>query len=123
VTSTTVSYDYLVYAVGAETQTFNIPGVKEHACFMKELQDAERVCFSYTKLVRHPKCGLPFRCNGNSWIVSPHDSSCSPCLLHSGLETAAFPGQEPAEIDRLLHMVVVGGGPTGIELRWAVCHP
>jgi NADH:ubiquinone reductase (non-electrogenic) len=31
------------------------------------------------------------------------------------IETAAFPNQDPAEIDRLLHMVVVGGGPTGIE--------
>jgi NADH:ubiquinone reductase (non-electrogenic) len=40
--STTIDYDYLVYAVGAETQTFNIPGVKEHACFMKELHDAEK---------------------------------------------------------------------------------
>ena len=25
--STTIPYDYLVYAVGAEIQTFNIPGV------------------------------------------------------------------------------------------------
>jgi NADH dehydrogenase FAD-containing subunit len=33
------------------------------------------------------------------------------------VETAAFPGQSDKEIDRLLHMVVVGGGPTGIELR------
>ncbi|KAI9311126.1 hypothetical protein BX666DRAFT_1868627 [Dichotomocladium elegans] len=31
------------------------------------------------------------------------------------IETAAFPGQSTEEIDRLLHMVVVGGGPTGIE--------
>ncbi|KAI8889861.1 FAD/NAD(P)-binding domain-containing protein [Backusella circina FSU 941] len=31
------------------------------------------------------------------------------------IETAAFPGQTPEEIDRLLHMIVVGGGPTGIE--------
>ena len=31
------------------------------------------------------------------------------------IETAAFPGQTPEEIDRLLHMVVVGGGPTGVE--------
>ena len=43
VSSTTIPFDYLVYAVGAETQTFGIPGVKEHACFMKEIQDAERV--------------------------------------------------------------------------------
>ena len=48
--STTIPYDYLVYAVGAEVQTFNIPGVKEHACFMKELTDAERVRISRTSL-------------------------------------------------------------------------
>jgi len=60
---------------------------------------------------------LSFRCNGNLWTVSPNTITCSVCLFRSGLETAAFPGQEPAEIDRLLHMVVVGGGPTGVELR------
>ena len=48
VSSTTIPFDYLIYAVGAETQTFGIPGVKEHACFMKEIQDAEKVCFSLT---------------------------------------------------------------------------
>ncbi|KAJ3018991.1 NADH:ubiquinone oxidoreductase [Thoreauomyces humboldtii] len=31
------------------------------------------------------------------------------------LETAAFAGQTESEIERLLHMVVVGGGPTGVE--------
>jgi len=80
--STTIPYDYLVYAVGAEVQTFNIPGVKEHACFMKELADAERLQREFMDCV----------------------------------ETAAFPGQHSEEIDRLLHMVVVGGGPTGVEL-------
>lgn len=43
VTERTIPYDYLVVAVGAEVQTFNIEGVKEHACFMKELHDAEVV--------------------------------------------------------------------------------
>lgn len=43
VSTTTIPYDHLIYAVGAETQTFGIPGVKEHACFMKELHDAEKV--------------------------------------------------------------------------------
>ncbi|EPQ51528.1 FAD/NAD P-binding domain-containing protein [Gloeophyllum trabeum ATCC 11539] len=80
--STTIPYDYLVYAVGAETQTFNIPGVAEHACFMKELHDAEKFQTRFMDCV----------------------------------ESAAFPGQSPEEIDRLLHMVVVGGGPTGVEL-------
>ena len=30
-------------------------------------------------------------------------------------ETATFKDQEPEEVKRLLHMVVVGGGPTGVE--------
>ncbi|PSR76382.1 hypothetical protein PHLCEN_2v8478 [Hermanssonia centrifuga] len=77
-----MKYDYLVYAVGAETQTFNIPGVREHSCFMKELDDAEKMQRRFID-----------------------------CL-----ESAAFPGQSKEEIDRLLHMVVVGGGPTGVEL-------
>ena len=34
-----------------------------------------------------------------------------------GVESAGFPGQSSEEIDRLLHMIVVGGGPTGVELR------
>ncbi|CAN8096692.1 unnamed protein product [Discula destructiva] len=31
------------------------------------------------------------------------------------VESAAFKDQDPEEINRLLHMVVVGGGPTGVE--------
>ncbi|KAJ3004181.1 hypothetical protein NUW54_g4938 [Trametes sanguinea] len=84
VSTTTIPYDYLVFAVGAEVQTFNIPGVREHACFMKELEDAEKMQRRFLD-----------------------------CL-----ESAAFPGQTVDEVKRLLHMVVVGGGPTGVELRW-----
>ncbi|EPS94333.1 FAD/NAD-binding domain-containing protein [Fomitopsis schrenkii] len=82
VSTTTVNYDYLVFAVGAEVQTFNIPGVQENGCFMKELEDAEHMQRRFMDCV----------------------------------ETAAFPGQTPEEISRLLHMVVVGGGPTGVEV-------
>ena len=39
----TISYDYLVYGVGAENQTFGIKGVKEYGCFLKELKDADRI--------------------------------------------------------------------------------
>lgn len=31
------------------------------------------------------------------------------------VETAIFKDQTPDEVKRLLHMVVVGGGPTGVE--------
>ncbi|TDL20534.1 NDE2, mitochondrial external NADH dehydrogenase [Rickenella mellea] len=82
ISKTTIPYDYLVYAVGAENQTFGIPGVREYGCFMKELHDAE------TLQRRFMDC----------------------------VETAAFPGQSEEEIDRLLHVIVVGGGPTGVEL-------
>lgn len=39
----TISYDYLVYGVGAENQTFGIKGVKEYGCFLKELKDADKI--------------------------------------------------------------------------------
>ena len=39
----TLKYDKLVVAVGCDVNTFNIPGVKEHSYFMKELGDARRV--------------------------------------------------------------------------------
>jgi NADH:ubiquinone reductase (non-electrogenic) len=32
-----------------------------------------------------------------------------------GIESATFAGQPEEEVERLLHMVVVGGGPTGVE--------
>ena len=101
VSSTTIPYDYLVYAVGAEVQTFNIPGVKEHACFMKELYDAEKMQREFMD------------CTILNFIIA---RILFTEIQYSGLETAAFPGQFPEEIDRLLHMVVVGGGPTGVEL-------
>ncbi|RKP36837.1 pyridine nucleotide-disulfide oxidoreductase-domain-containing protein [Dimargaris cristalligena] len=81
VNKSTLKYDYLVVAVGAENNTFGIKGVTEHACFLKEIWDARKI---RTRLM-----------------------DC--------IESAAFPGQPEEEVKRLLHMVVVGGGPTGVE--------
>ncbi|KDQ54807.1 hypothetical protein JAAARDRAFT_181438 [Jaapia argillacea MUCL 33604] len=39
----TLSYDKLVIAVGAYSQTFGIPGVKEHGYFLKDVKDARRI--------------------------------------------------------------------------------
>lgn len=39
----TVSYDKLVIAVGAYSQTFGIPGVREHAHFLRDVSDARRI--------------------------------------------------------------------------------
>ncbi|MBX7223589.1 MAG: FAD-dependent oxidoreductase [Blastocatellia bacterium] len=80
-TEFTLDFDKLVIAVGAENNTFNIPGVRENALFLKELTDARNI---------------------RERIVS--------CL-----ERASVPDIAPAEREKLLHFVVVGGGPTGIE--------
>jgi NADH:ubiquinone reductase (non-electrogenic) len=76
----TVSYDKLVIAVGAESNTFGVPGVKEHACFLKDISDARRI---RQRLLRN-------------------------------LELASQPNVSDEERNRLLHFVVVGGGPTGV---------
>ncbi|EON64010.1 NADH dehydrogenase [Coniosporium apollinis CBS 100218] len=81
VTSTEVPFDMLVVGVGAENATFGIPGVREHALFLKEVNDAQ--------------------------AIRKRIMDCC--------ETATFKNQDPEEIKRLLHMVVVGGGPTGVE--------
>eukprot|EP00751_Fragilariopsis_kerguelensis_P012459 CAMPEP_0170762628 /NCGR_PEP_ID=MMETSP0733-20121128/2878_1 /TAXON_ID=186038 /ORGANISM="Fragilariopsis kerguelensis, Strain L26-C5" /LENGTH=627 /DNA_ID=CAMNT_0011102835 /DNA_START=1 /DNA_END=1884 /DNA_ORIENTATION=- len=38
-----LDYDKLVVAIGATSNTFNTPGVKEHALFLKELNDASKL--------------------------------------------------------------------------------
>lgn len=77
-----VPYDVLVVAVGIVNDTFGIPGVREHALFLKELSDARRI---------------------RERVVSL-------------LERASLPGLAEEERRRLLHVAVVGGGPTGVEL-------
>jgi NADH:ubiquinone reductase (non-electrogenic) len=77
----TLPYDYLVIAVGAVSNTFNIPGVEDYAIFLKELGDARRI---RNTIIRN-------------------------------LEQASTPGLPVEERMRLLHFVVVGGGPTGVE--------
>lgn len=74
-------YDHLVLAHGARPNTFNIPGVEEHAFFLREISEAR---------------GIRRR-------------------LVQNLMTAKLPTTDPVEKARLLHVVVVGGGPTGVE--------
>ena len=38
-----IDYDKLVISVGAYAQTFGVPGVKEHATFLKTVADARRI--------------------------------------------------------------------------------
>jgi len=77
----TLPYDRLIIAAGATSHTFGVPGVREHAHFLKELADARAI-----------------------------RSSIIECF-----ERAAQPGLASPTRRRLLHFVVVGGGPTGVE--------
>ncbi|KAL7556189.1 hypothetical protein ACA910_015307 [Epithemia clementina (nom. ined.)] len=38
-----VNYDRLIVTVGAQTNTFGIPGVREHCNFLKQVEDARRI--------------------------------------------------------------------------------
>ncbi|XP_074272136.1 external alternative NAD(P)H-ubiquinone oxidoreductase B2, mitochondrial [Silene latifolia] len=76
-----VEYDYLVIAMGAQSNTFNIPGVEENAHFLKEVEDALKIRRSITD-----------------------------CFEKAALST--FTDEERKKI---LHFVIVGGGPTGVE--------
>ncbi|CAF3889095.1 unnamed protein product [Rotaria magnacalcarata] len=76
-----MKYDILVVSVGSENNTFNTPGIEEHAHFLKEVLDARRIRSA----------------------------------ISDAFESAMTPTQTPAKRKRLLHFVVVGGGPTGVE--------
>ncbi|KAL3645425.1 External alternative NAD(P)H-ubiquinone oxidoreductase B4, mitochondrial [Castilleja foliolosa] len=76
-----VDYDYLVIGMGARSNTFNTPGVVEHAHFLKEIEDAQKI---------------------RRTVID--------CF-----ERASLPSISEEERKRILHFVVVGGGPTGVE--------
>ena len=77
-----IRYDILIIAPGCIPNTFNTPGVAEHALFMKNVSDA--------MAVRK--------------------------LLFDLLEKSSLPHMPESRINDLLHVAIVGGGPTGIEL-------
>lgn len=76
-----IRYDYLVTAVGAEPNTFGIPGVKEHGLFLKEIPDSLQIRKRFI----------------------------------ANIEKANLLAKGDPERKRLLTIVVVGGGPTGVE--------
>lgn len=82
-----VPYDALAIAVGSVSNTFGVPGVAEHATFLKELSDA--------RLLRQR-------------------------IIHC-FERANLPGTSAEQRSQLLHFVVCGGGPTGVEFAGELC--
>jgi len=90
----TLEYDHLVCAVGAVPATFNIPGVREHARFMKEVEDGVAV----------------------QRAILRNLEAASALLAAAAPAGAPPPPAVEAEVARLLSWVVIGGGPTGVEL-------
>lgn len=76
-----IKYDALVLACGSRPLTFGLPGVEEHAFFLKEVHHARAI---RNKILEN-------------------------------FEAATQPGVSVDEKKQLLHFVVVGGGPTGVE--------
>jgi len=87
-----IPFDKLVVAVGFQPNDFNTKGVKQHALFMKETMDA-------TKFKDHILEKLE---EASYWHALDSDLQVSP--------------EEEKKIKSLLTFVVVGGGPTGVEL-------
>ncbi|CAE7906545.1 unnamed protein product [Symbiodinium microadriaticum] len=85
-------YDKLVVGVGFQPNDFNIPGVKEHALFMKETADATRF---------------------KDHVLEKLEEASYHHALDNDLSVS---DEERARIQDLLTFVVVGGGPTGVEL-------
>ena len=46
---------------------------------------------------------------------SPHPSNSPPTPPPTCRNAANIPGRSPLERDRLLHVLIIGGGPTGVE--------
>ncbi|KAI2626622.1 FAD/NAD(P)-binding domain-containing protein [Hypoxylon sp. NC1633] len=59
--------------------------------------------------------GIPGVREHSCFLKEIRDAQAIRTKIMDCVETAAFKDQAPEEVDRLLHMVVVGGGPTGVE--------
>ncbi|KAL5635447.1 hypothetical protein ACGC1H_004292 [Rhizoctonia solani] len=96
----TVKYDKLVIAPGAYSQTFNIPGVTQHAYFLKDVSDARRI--RQRILSNFERAALP--------TTTPAERDK---LLHFAIVGGGATGVEfAAELHDLLHDDLPGLYPT-----------
>ncbi|CRG96699.1 type II NADH:ubiquinone oxidoreductase, putative [Plasmodium gallinaceum] len=77
-----INYDYLIIAVGAKTNSFNIKGVDKFAFYVKDIDDVLKIRRKFFE----------------------------------NLEKSTLPNTTNEEKKNLLHIVIVGGGPTGVEV-------
>jgi len=80
----TLAFDYLIVGAGAVYNDFGIPGVREHAFYLKSLTEAVNI---------------------RSHVLRQFErASADPSLIDQGI----------------LNVVLVGGGPTGVEMAGAL---
>ncbi|WIA14591.1 hypothetical protein OEZ85_003105 [Tetradesmus obliquus] len=77
-----IGYNKLAICTGSSGSTFGIPGVEQHAHFLRDVRHAEAI---------------------RSQLIE-------------NIALAGVPGRPIDDYNRLLHVVIVGGGPTGVEV-------
>lgn len=96
-----VAYDKLAVCTGALGSTFGIKGVHEYTHFLRDVGHAEAI---RTRLMENiAKAGIPGR----------------PLVIDDTVKGAD--GAPIMDWQRLLHIVIVGGGPTGVEVAGELC--
>ena len=87
-----LAFDYLVLAAGATTNFFGVDGAEAHGYGLKNLAEAV---------------------NLRSHVISLFEEA-------NRTSTLSLSGNDPSVMDAL-NIVVVGGGPTGVEMAGALC--
>jgi NADH dehydrogenase len=106
-----ISYDYLVIALGAKTNFYNIPGAEENSFTLKSLDDAIRLRNHFIHMFEKYANNLPGYQPDTSPGYKPDKSGSYPGSL-SGRNPGKILDNSSAE----LTFVIVGGGATGVEL-------
>ncbi|KAH7568997.1 hypothetical protein JRO89_XS06G0086500 [Xanthoceras sorbifolium] len=107
-----VDYDYLVVAMGARSNTFNTPGVEENCHFLKVSKG-----LAIGALHQHGDC-IRWKSNsdiGETIRFEVEDAQRIRRTVIDSFEKASLPTLTDEERKRILHFVIVGGGPTGVE--------
>lgn len=105
-----VDYDYLVIAMGARSNTFNTPGVVENCHFLK----VKKRNYSHSDPISILKKIFSAQ-NNKTMIQEVEDAQRIRRTVIDCFERASLPNLSEEERKRILHFVVVGGGPTGVE--------
>ncbi len=104
-------YDYLVIAIGATNNFFNISGADKYALQLKNIEDARNIKNKVIDCLEHAE--MLAKQNNNNENNNQNNKQKSEEINQKNTNSNKI-NQE--EIKRLLNFVVCGGGPTGVEI-------